>query len=314
MKAFAVDDLGEPGSVRDVPTPEPGQGHVRIRVAAAGLNPFDIAVMQGYLKDRMEHRFPLVPGMDASGTVEATGPGTTTWSVGDEVFGSVGKPYLGEGTLAELVTMSQGTIARKPASIDHLAAASIPVAGVTALTMVDAGSVAGGDVVVVVGATGGVGSFLVQLAARREGRVVAVCRGQNAEYARSIGAADVIDYTEGDVADTVRSRYPEGIDVIADLHGDRDVVASLADLLRTKGRVISAVGSADVDALRGRGVEASNVSGRVSTDALDTLARLIEQKELAIPEVHSFPLADAAGAVALVASGHTRGKVVVIPD
>src|SRR5438046_2430995 len=113
MKAFAIEELGQPGSVRDVADPEPGEGQIRIRVAATGLNPFDNAVVQGYLKDRMEHRFPLVPGMDASGTVDALGDGATGWSVGDEVFGSVGKMHLGEGTLAELVTMSAGTVARK---------------------------------------------------------------------------------------------------------------------------------------------------------------------------------------------------------
>src|SRR5437867_1775568 len=158
MKAFAIDELGRPGSLQDLPVPEPAEGQVRIRVAAAGLNPFDNAVIQGYLKDRMEHRFPLVPGMDASGTVEALGDGVEGWAVGDEGFGSAGKMYLGEGTLAELATMSANTIARKPASIDHAVAAAVPVAGVTALTMADALRVAEGHIVVAMGATGGVGS------------------------------------------------------------------------------------------------------------------------------------------------------------
>src|SRR5437667_63419 len=83
-----------PGSVKDIPVPEPGEGQVLIRVAAAGLNPFDAAVVQGRLEAMMEHRFPLVPGMDASGTVEAVAEGVTEWAVGDEVFGSVGKAHL----------------------------------------------------------------------------------------------------------------------------------------------------------------------------------------------------------------------------
>src|SRR6266567_1566092 len=164
MRAFAIDEFGQPGSLRDLPVPEPGEGQVRILVAAAGLNPFDNAVVQGYLKDRMEHRFPLVPGMDASGTVEAVGEGIEAWRVGDEVFGSVGKMYLGEGTLAEFAAMSAGTVARKPASVDHRAAAAIPVAGVTALLMADALHLSEGDVVVAIGASGGVGSYFVQLA------------------------------------------------------------------------------------------------------------------------------------------------------
>ena len=158
MRAFALEELGTPGSVAEVPVLEPAEGQVRIRVAAAGLNPFDNAVIQGYLKDQMEHRFPLIPGADASGTVEALGDGVTDWSVEDEVFGSVGKRFLGEGTLAEFATMSIGTIARRPASFDHADAAAIPVAGATALTMVETASVSDGDVVVAIGATGGVGS------------------------------------------------------------------------------------------------------------------------------------------------------------
>ena len=165
MRAFALEELGAPGSVVEVPVPEPAEGQVRIRVAAAGLNPFDNAVIQGSLKDQMEHRFPLIPGMDAAGTVDALGEGVIELAIGDEVFGSVGKRHLGEGTAAGSATMSTATIARRPAGIADTDAAAIPVAGVTALTMVETASVSDGDVVVAIGATGGVGSYLVQLAA-----------------------------------------------------------------------------------------------------------------------------------------------------
>jgi NADPH2:quinone reductase len=263
MKALAIDELGQPGSLHDIPVPEPAEGQVRIRVAAAGLNPFDNAVVQGFLKDRMEHRFPLVPGMDASGTVEALGQGVEAWAVGDEVFGSVGKRYLGEGTLAEFATMSAGRVARKPASVDHTAAAAIPVAGVTALVMADALELSEGHVVVANGATGGVGSYFVQLASARGARVVAVCRGENADYARRLGATEVIDYTSGDVAEAIRSLFPEPLDAIADMHGDAETVARLAEPVRSGGHVASAVGAADPEALRGRGIEGTNVMGMV---------------------------------------------------
>lgn len=221
MNALAMDELGERGSVRDIPDPAPGEGQVEIRVGAAGVNPFDSAAVRGQLKDMMEHRFPFVPGTDASGTVEAVGEGVTTWSVGDDVFGSVGKPYLGEGTLAERATMSAGSVARKPISIDHATAAAVPVAGVAARALLDALDVADGRVVVAIGATGGVGSFLLQLAVREGARVAAVCSAENADYARALGAADVLDYAAGDVVEMVRSHFPDGIDAIADLHGTR---------------------------------------------------------------------------------------------
>ena len=311
MKAFALDEFGAPGAVRDLPDPEPGEGQVRIRVAAVGLNPFDNWVLQGALKDQMEHRFPLIPGSDASGTIAAVGPGVTGYAVGDDVFGSTGKPYFGEGVLAALAAMSTATIARKPASLDHVEAAAIPVAGATAKNMIDAAAIGGGHIVVLIGATGGVGSYFVQLATLRGARVVAVNSGEKTDYARSLGAVDVIDYSTGDVLEAVRDRYPDGIDAIADLHRDPELVARLGELVRTGGHVVSATGGVDVDALATRGVEGVNVQGRVSSDSLAELVALLEKKEIVSPEITTFPLDQANEAFALVGSGHVRGKVVV---
>jgi NADPH:quinone reductase-like Zn-dependent oxidoreductase len=259
----------------------------------------------------MEHRFPLVPGVDASGTIDAIGTGVSAWSVGDDVFGSVGKMYLGEGTLAEFVTMAAGTIARKPPSLEHTAAAAIPTAGVTALIMADALALGEGHTVVAIGATGGVGSFFVQLAASRGARIVAVCRGENADYALRLGAADVIDYMAGDMVEAVRSRYRGGIDAIADMHGDRGSLTRLAEQVRSGGHVASSVGAADAEALGGRRIEATNVVGRVTMESLEALRRMVDAGEIAPPEIRAFSLADAVDALAAVATGHVRGKVVV---
>jgi NADPH2:quinone reductase len=311
MKAFAIDAFGEQGSVRDVPVPEPAEGQLRLRVAVAGLNPFDVAVVQGFVKDQMEHRSPLVPGMDASGTVDAVGEGVVGFAVADEVFGSVGKPYLGEGTLAEFTTVSAGTASRKPSSFDHTVAAAIPTAGVTALNMIEALQLSEGQTVVAVGATGGVGSYFIQLAADGGARLVAVCSGDNADYARGLGAVDVIDYSAGDVADAVRSRYPDGIDAMADMHGDAEQLAPLSELVPSGGRVASVVGSADIEALGARGVEGTNVQGRVTTASLDTLSGMLTAGELVPPEIRTYPLAEAGDALAAVGTGHIRGKLVV---
>jgi NADPH:quinone reductase-like Zn-dependent oxidoreductase len=311
MKAFALDGFGEQGSVRDLPVPDPEQGQIRLRVAAAGMNPFDVAVTQGYVKDAMEHRFPLVPGMDASGTVDAVGEGVGGYAVGDEVFGAVGKPFLGEGTLAEFVVVSAGTVTRKPSSLDHTVAAAVPTAGVTALNMADALELSEGQTVVAVGATGGVGSYLVQLAARRGARVVAVCSGENADYARGLGAIDVIDYSAGDVADEVRSRFPDGIDAVADMHGDAEQLAKLTEQVSSGGHVASIVGAADVDSLGARGVEAENVQGRVSTASLEVLVGMLEAGELVAPEIRTYPLTNAGEALAAAGTSHVRGKLVV---
>jgi NADPH2:quinone reductase len=311
MKAFALDGFGEQGSVRDLPVPDPDEGQIRLRVSVAGVNPFDVAVVRGSVKDQMEHRFPLVPGMDASGMVDAVGEGVDGSAVGEEVFGAVGKPFLGEGTWAEFVAVSAETVTRKPPSLDHTVAAAIPTAGVTALNMADALQLSEGQTVVAVGATGGVGSFFVQLAARRGARVVAVCSGENAEYARGLGAIDVIDYSAGDVADEVRSRFPGGIDAVAHMHAGAEQLARLTERVSSGGHVASIVGAADVDAARARGVEGTNVQGRVTAESLDVLVGMLEAGELVPPEIRRYPLADAGEALAAVGTSHVRGKLVV---
>ena len=311
MKAYAIDTFGEQGSVRELPLPEPEEGRLRLRVAVAGLNPFDVAVLQGHLQGRMEHRFPLIPGMDAAGTVDALGDGVEGFALGDRVLGSVGKPFLGAGTVAEFVNVSAGTVTHTPLSMDDDVAAALPTAGVTALVIADALALSEGQTVVAVGATGGVGGYFVQLAAQRGASVVAVCRGENADYARSLGAADVIDYTAGDVVDAVRSGYPDGIDAVADMHGDAEQIAKLSALIPKGGHVASAVGAADVEALAARGIEATNVNGLVTTARLETLLDLIAAGSVVAPEIHPHPLADAAEALATVGSSHVRGKIVV---
>src|ERR1700682_1498444 len=108
MRAFALDEFGQPGSIPELPDPQPAAGQVRVRVAAASLNPFDNAVIQGYAKDYMEHRFPLIPAGDLAGTVDALGPDAPGFSVGDSVFGVNGNKFQGEGTLAALTTALVG--------------------------------------------------------------------------------------------------------------------------------------------------------------------------------------------------------------
>jgi NADPH:quinone reductase-like Zn-dependent oxidoreductase len=126
-----------------------------------------------------------------------------------------------------------------------------------------------------------------------------------------LGASDVIDYTAGDVVDAVRAGYPDGIDAVADMHGDAEEIAKLSALIGAGGHVASAVGAADVEALATRGIEGTNVNGRVTTARLETLLDLMAAGSLVAPEVSARPLVDAAEALATVGSSHVRGKIVV---
>jgi NADPH:quinone reductase-like Zn-dependent oxidoreductase len=313
MKAYATDGFGEMGTIRDFPLPEPGPGEVRVRVAAAGMNPVDNSILQGYLKDMVEHRFPLILGIDASGIIEAVADGVDAWSVGDAVFGVSGKPYFGAGTYAEYVTMAAGSIAHKPSPVGDEQAAAIPTAGVTALMLVEALDLQPSQRVLAIGAAGGVGSYFVQLAAHRGSRVIAVSRAVNGDYVRSLGAEDLIDYSAENVGEAIDSRYPEGIDAVADLVGNQEQWVGALAHVRAGGRVASTVGAVDEEALSQRGLTGQNIRAVVTTERLDLLASARASGELRDPEIKVIPLEDATDALARLAAKRVRGKLVLKP-
>jgi NADPH2:quinone reductase len=311
MRAYAIDEFGKPGSVRDLPTPEPHEGQVLLRVRVAGLNAFDVAVINGYTKDYLEHRFPLIPGNDVSGVVEALGPGVSNLEVGSEVFGSQGKQFQGGGTVAEYVTAVADTVAPKPPTLDHNEAAAIPTAGLTALNLIDRIGAKQNDLLLVLGGTGGVGSFFTPLAGSRGARVIAVTRGEYADYARTLGAADVIDYTAGHPADLLRAIAPTGIHALVDLVGDADLVASLADQVTAEGWAVSCAGGVNDTLLEKFGLQGGQVHG----GGLDRLSQLVQQLQgLPKPAIRSYALDKAADALAEQATRHVRGKLVITVD
>jgi NADPH:quinone reductase len=311
MRAFALDTFGQPGSIHDLPEPEPIEGQVRVRVAAASLNPFDNFVLQGYLKEKMEHRFPLIPAGDLAGTVDALGPNVKGFSVGDSVFGVTGNKVLGEGTLAELATASAGTIAKRPASLSEVAAAAMPLAGVSALMSVETAAPQPKDVVVIVGASGGIGGYAVQLAAARGAHVVGVTSTGNTEYVKSLGADEVIDRNSGDVLEALMSKHPDGVASIIDTGSDAPALARLSEAVRKGGTVTSMKGAAAVDELAKRGIKGVNTSTKVTTERLAQLAELTAHGKLKAPRMHTFPLEQAGDAIKLVGEGGAGGKVVV---
>ena len=167
MRAVVLSDFGATPQVTDLEIPEPGDAEVRVRVHAASVNGFDTAVANSYLKDMMEHRFPVVLGKDFAGTVDALGPGASDYRVGERVFGVVTKPYLGGGSFAEYVTVPTAVgLAKLPAGIDFAEGAALGLAGAAALAATDAAQLQPDQTMLVAGATGGVGNQAVQLAAQ----------------------------------------------------------------------------------------------------------------------------------------------------
>ncbi len=228
MKAIAVVKQGEPAQLIDLPVPLPGPGHFRIRVQAAGLNPYDGKRAGGVYG---ELTLPFVPGTEGAGLVEAVGEGVTKFAVGDRVFGRLGD--AGHGTYAEyVIAAEEGTVAHVPAGVEAEVAAVLPVAGLTALGLLRALGLASGERILIVGATGGVGGFLVQMAAKAGLEVVATARPEYTARVRELGAGIVVDHTSTTpVAQQLAAQGVDRLHAIADLAGARDLVDSVASLL-----------------------------------------------------------------------------------
>lgn len=313
MKAYALTTPGKPAALVDLPDPESPAGGALVRVRAASVNGMDVYQASGALASMMPHDFPVVVGRDFAGVVEAVGDGRTDVSVGDEVIGFIpATPPLHVGSWAELVPAGPDVpLARKPAGLSDEVAAAIPLAGATALDVLDAVDLEEGDTVVVAGATGGVGSFVVQFAAHRGATVVATAlAGDEEAHVRALGAGETVDYAEGDVAGALRTRFPDGIDVLIDLANRDDPFTELASLVRDGGRIATTMGAADVEALAARGVRATNVMATPTPEKLTEVAEHVDEGSVRVKVQETFPLEKAGAAIGAFAAG-TLGKLVL---
>jgi NADPH:quinone reductase len=312
MKAFVLPDESTPATIRELPDPEPGPGEVRVAVKASSVNGMDVFVATGMAKGLMEHRYPVVVGRDYAGVVDAVGEGVERFGVGDEVTGiAPPEQHLGRGTYANyIVVPAEGFIEPKPSSLSFEQAASVGLAALTALVAVKAVDASAGKVVLVAGATGGVGSYAVQIAARRGATVIATTLPEDEEWIRSLGASEVVDY-RSNVAETVRSSHPDGIDALIDAVNRGDAHGSLAELVKQGGYVASTTGSADAEALSVRGVGAANVFAQGDPADFADVVRMAGDGELQVPIKRTFSFEELPEALGLVGSRSSRGKFAI---
>ena len=288
----------------DVPDPLVGPDTVLVRTRAVGLNPVDWKSVRGGLETRFPSHFPLVPGWDVAGVVEAVGPAVTEFAEGDEVLAYDREDHLQWGTLCELVGLPIRCVAGKPAGLGWAEAGALPLAGLAAYQCVLAAEVGPGDTVLIHAASGGVGSFAVQLASWAGGRVIGSAGPANHGYVTELGAEPVA-YGDG-LVDRVRRLAPEGVDVALDLVGGAALDASV-ELLKPGGRLVSVTDAARCKELGGR-----YHFVRPNADQLQELARLAGQGELRVHVRETFPFEHAVDALARVEEGHGPGKVVVL--
>jgi NADPH:quinone reductase-like Zn-dependent oxidoreductase len=331
MRAFVLTRYGGPDAteLRETPVPEPAPGEVQIAVKAAGLNPVDFKTRAGKLRVITRHALPIVLGCELSGVVVAVGEGVTRLRAGDEVFTRVAKERL--GAFAEMACVHEDLVAKKPASLDFIQAAAMPLAALTALQALrDELAVQPGMRVFIPGGAGGVGSFAIQLAKHFGASVATTASARGRALVERLGADVVVDYTTQDFTKELRD-----YDVVFDLVGG-DTLSGAFAVVRRGAKVVSIAGvpepkTATQDLKRGAllatlfwfasaglrwraaraGAEYRYLFMRPSGSDLEFLAALADARELEVVVDRVFPFASIAEAFAHLEQGHAKGKVVV---
>jgi len=301
-----------------LPIPEIGEGDVLIKVAASAINPVDFKIMEGYIKP-WPQGFPIVPGWDVAGTIEKSN--STDFVEGDQVFAYTRPAFdmeeshpectsekIGtlDGTHASYVAVKAWKVAKKPNTASFAEAAAVPLAALTAYqALYDKGGLAEGKTVLILAASGGVGSYAVGLAKNAGARVIGTCSQRNFEYVKSLGADEVRDYNaEG---------YLDGIepDIVFDCVGGKSATDAL-DKLKESGKIVSIVqfDIADLAAKANRSGEAFLVAP--SGDTLRTIGQLIDYGKVKIPKITTMPFSDIQDAYAQIKSSRTVGKIVLL--
>ncbi len=308
MQAVVVREFGGPEALRtvEVPAPKPGPGQVLITVTAAGVNPVDAFTRSGGFPALAELGHDIGIGWDVAGVVAEVGPHVTTFAIGDAVIGLRDRLALPTGSYAEQLVLDAAHIAPAPHGVDLAAAATIPLNGLTAVQSLDLLAARAGSTVLITGAAGGVGGYLVELAAARGLRVVATSAAADEQVVRGWGAEVFIPRTP-DLAGAVRRLFPGGVDAALD-----SAVLGMPALeaVRGNGAYISFAGAAPLGV---RGIRVASVLVHEDGNALRALSTLAANGRLTPRVAETLPLSDAAKAHELLAEGGLRGRIVLLP-
>src|SRR5712672_3004503 len=304
MKAIRIHNYGGPEVLQyeDAPRPEPQAGEVLVRVHAAGVNPIDWKVRQGHMRDFWPHKFPLILGLDVSGTVEEVGPGMSRFKIGDEVY-SPPDPTR-NGAYADYIVVREPELALKPNSLHHIRAAAVPLAALTAWqSLFDTAQLQPGQRVLIHAGTGGVGHFAVQLAKWKGAYVFATASTKNQDLLRELGVDQAIDYTQQRFEDVARN-----IDIVLDTLGDETQERSWS-VLKKGGNLVSLVQPPSEEKAKELGVLAAIIGAQPNGAQLAEIAKIIDSGKLAPIIDRILPLSEARRAHELSQSGHTHGKI-----
>lgn len=304
-KAVRIHHFGGPEVLQldDITVPPPEDDQVIIRIHAASENPVDYKIREGSYPAITEDQLPVVLGRDVSGVVEICGPSVHTLKKGDPVFAMVGKD---RGTYADRVMLLQTELAAKPQSLDHIHAAAVPLAAMTAWQgLFDHGGLQSGQRVLIHGGAGGVGHLAVQFAKARGAHVFTTVSAKDIDFVRQLGVDEAIDYKSQRFEDVARD-----IDLVLDLIAGETQDRSWS-VLKPNGALISTLQKPDEAKARECKVRATNYMAQPNAAQLNEVGRLIDAGEVRVHVDRVFPLAEAQQAQAYLENEHVRGKVVL---
>jgi NADPH:quinone reductase-like Zn-dependent oxidoreductase len=306
MKALRIHDYGGPEVLHyeDVQRPSPAAEELLIRVQAVGVNPVDWKLRSGQARKHLELPMPAILGGDVAGVVEQIGSAVDGFKSGDAVYAMLGLT----GAYAQYIVAKATIVAPKPRTLDHIEAASVPLAALTAWQgLFEHGKLQKGQTVLVHAAAGGVGGFAVQLATARGARVIGTTSAKNAEFVRSLGAAQTIDYRSSPF-----EGHLSGVDLVLDLIGGEIAERSIG-VLKPGGVLVQIVPGTPATAQKAATANVRTIAVRVHPDGgqLREIAALIDSGKLKTSIAAVFPLAEAGRAHEMSREGHTRGKIVL---
>lgn len=294
----------------ELPVPEQKEGEVLVQMKAAAINPVDAAVRSGKLAGFIPTQFPVVPGWDMAGVVEERGFAARRFQAGDKVYAYARRPVVQWGSFAEYIVIPECYLALRPQTLSWEESAGIPLVGLTAYqSLFGAGDLQQGQTVLILGASGGVGSMGIQLARSRGAQVIGVASARNHAYMQELGAGGSVDYHSPQLADEVRRLAPGGVDLIFDCASGETLQRSLP-ALKPGGRLVSILH-------HGEGLDKSidfrYVFVEPNAVQLADLACLADEGKLKVNVSATFRLEEAAEAFRQIETHHTRGKLVIVP-
>jgi len=306
MKAIVMHNYGGPDVLKfeDVPRPEPKESEILVRVVAAGVNPGDGMVRAGMFAKYAKTPFPMIPGYDIAGIVEKTGTKIAKFKKGDSIYAYIS--LKDGGGYAEYAVATEVEAAAKPQSLNYVEAAAAPVVALTAWqALIDTAKLSAGQTVLIHGGSGGVGTFAIQIAKARGAKVIATASTANQDLLKQLGADISIDYTKTKFEDVAKD-----VDVVLDSVG-KDTLTRSYSVVKKGGFIVTLVARIDQAELDKHGIRGASLSVDPNSNELAEIGNLIDEKKIKVIVSQTFPLSEAAKAQEQVATGHTRGKIVL---